>query len=584
MQRKIHELAALATDCYKFSHKQFYPFATNEDETGTEEVYSNMTPRRNSYFKWNDEYTTMGSELFASRFLIDFWNTNFFNLPKEEVVSDFVKVLNAGGLMNTLTAEDIGGLHDLGYLPIEVKALPEGIQVPTGVPMMTVRNTLPEYFWLPNFIETPLLSEVFPVMNAASIARQYKKVALEWSKKTSEDDSHIPWQFHDFSRRGQHGNDAGTTIALGHLTSFAGTDSIQGAIMAANYHGADLNGDTPVYGSVMATEHSVASAYGREGELEYYKRLLTQFPDGILSMVSDTYDYWNVLSKTLPALKELIMGRNGKLVIRPDSGKIIDVIAGKRVFDLDSNEEFKECLEEFDVLSDAVADFIEFSDIMFVEGSILKCGEDHFKVESIRYTNDGFVSSLSVQKYELTNEDKGSLNLLWETFGGTINSKGYKVLDPHIGLIYGDSVTLDNVNDIFAAMERIGFASSNVVLGIGAYSYSVLNTRDTFGCAFKTTAVVVNGQERHVQKDPSTDKRKASAKGYLAVITDDDVSSRNFGKPMLLQGLTRNEVINGYKGDLLETIFKDGVRTRSTSLEGIRFRIDARLNDVGIFL
>ncbi|MDI8831808.1 hypothetical protein MJI78_23840, partial [Salmonella enterica subsp. enterica serovar Montevideo] len=118
MQRKIHELAALATDCYKFSHKQFYPFATNEDETGTEEVYSNMTPRRNSYFKWNDEYTTMESELFASRFLIDFWNTNFFNLPKEEVVSDFVKVLNAGGLMNTLTAEDIGGLHDLGYLPI----------------------------------------------------------------------------------------------------------------------------------------------------------------------------------------------------------------------------------------------------------------------------------------------------------------------------------------------------------------------------------------------------------------------------------------------------------------------------------
>lgn len=578
MQRKIHELAALATDCYKFSHKQFYPFAMNEGERGTEEVYSNMTPRRNSYFPWNSEYTTMGSELFAGRFLIDFWNDNFFKLPKDEVVSDFVRVLKAGGLMNTLTAKDIGDLHDLGYLPVEVKALPEGIQVPTGVPMMTVRNTLPEYFWLPNFIETPLLAEVFPVMNAASIARQYKKVALKWSEMTSDDNGHIPWQFHDFSRRGHHGNDAGTTIALGHLTSFAGTDSIQGAIMAANYHQADLDGEIPFFGSVMATEHSVASAYGREGEKEYYERLIKQFPDGILSMVSDTYDYWNVLTNTLPALKDLIMERNGKLVVRPDSGNIIEVIAGKSIFDLDGNEEFKECLEDFGVLTDAVADFIEFSDVLFQNGSILKYGENHFKIHSISYSYDGDVSSLSVRKYELTSEDKGSLNLLWETFGGTINSKGYKVLDPHIGLIYGDSVTLDNVDKIFAAMERIGFASSNVVLGIGAYSYSVLNTRDTFGCAFKTTAVIVNGEERHVQKDPITDKRKASAKGYLSVIIDDDAESETFGKPMLVQGLTKAEMNNQSEFDLLEPIYRNGKMLRNTPLSLIKNRIDTHLH------
>lgn len=564
--RKINELAILATDCYKFSHKKFYP-------EGTEEVYSNMTPRDNKYFPYSDEYISFGSELFVKRFLIDYWNDHFFNLPIEDVVEDFELMLRSGGLAETITAEDVRELHELGYLPLEIKALPEGSKVSVGVPMITIRNSHKSFYWLVNFIETALLSEVVPVMNATTIAREYKRSALKWAEKTCEEDTmydHIPWQFHDFSRRGHHGNDAGTTISLGHLTSFAGTDSIQGAVMASNYYNGDLEDvSKPLFGSVMATEHSVASAYGREGELNYYRRLIEQFPDGILSMVSDTYDYWNVLSKTLPALKELIMKRNGKLVIRPDSGKIIDVIAGKNIFNLDDNEEFKDYLEEFDVLTDvltdAVAEFIEFGSVFFEEGAILKYGENYFKINSIIYTFGGDVASLSVRKYELTNEDKGSLNLLWETFGGTINSKGYKVLDPHIGLIYGDSVTLDNVNEIFAKMERIGFASSNIVLGVGAYSYSVMNTRDTFGCAFKTTAVVVNGEERHVQKDPVTDKRKASAKGYLSVTQGEN------GEFKLRQDMNREEVD---EGDCLEMIYQNGEVMRNTSFASIRDKID----------
>ena len=569
MTRKIHELAALATDAYKFSHKNFYP-------EGTEFVYSNLTPRTNSYFKYSDKYLSFGSEMFVQRFLIDFWNKNFFELPKEEVVEDFMTILNAGGLQNTLTAEDIGGLHDLGYLPLIIKALPEGIEVPVGIPLITVENTLPEYFWLTNFIETALISEVYPVVNSASIALQYNKVAHKWSNKTCDNDLHIPWQFHDFSRRGHHGNDAGTTIALGHMTSFKGSDSIQGAIVANNYYQADVN---DVYGSVMATEHSVASAYGRDGEYDYYKELIKRNPTGILSMVSDTYDYWNVLTNILPSLKEDILARDGKLVVRPDSGNIIDMIAGKKIHDIDLSElEEHETLAHYEWEIEQLASYQASEDC---EGSyncgddsyevVVKTKEGHFSVwvdfeynrhdKTYYYIENSKVNWNTLKKLDVNeSEVKGSLELLWETFGGTVNEKGYKVLDQRIGLIYGDSVTLDNVNDIFEAMERKGFASSNVVLGIGAYSYSVINTRDAFAMAFKTTAVLENGKVREVQKDPVTDQKKKSATGYLRVIeTEEGIK--------LLEKQTVEEECFG--DSLLEEIFYNGHSTRKTPFKTI---------------
>lgn len=491
-KRKHHELALLATDAYKFFHVNAYP-------EGATNVYSNMTPRANSYFKYSDMFVSFGTEMFVERFLIDYWNSHFFDLTIEEVIEDFNTVIIGGGLTNGLTENHIRELHELGYLPVEIKSLPEGHSFKVGTPLLTVENTDDRFYWLPNFLETQILSEVYPVMNAATTAKEYKKVALKWSEKTSDNNDHIPWQFHDFSRRGHHANDAGMTIATGHLTSFMGSDSVQGSLLIDNYYeGNTLGGN--VYGSVSATEHSVSSSYGLDGEFEYYESLIKKFPTGILSMVSDTYDYWNVLNNFLPQLKEDIMKRDGSLIIRPDSGYIIDVICGNK------------------------------------------------------------------DKYEEgTAEYKGSLQLLWETFGGTINSKGYKVLDPHIGLIYGDSVNLDNVNEIFKRMEEIGFASSNVVLGVGALSYNVNNTRDTFACAFKTTSVIINGEERHVQKDPKTDHKKKSAKGRLAVIKTEDGTE-------LIEGLYKNPL--RFKQDMLETIFKNGQRTRHTPFTEIKQRIE----------
>ena len=150
-------------------------------------------------------------------------------------------------------------------------------------------------------------------------------------------------------------------------------------------------------------------------------------------------------------------------------------------------------------------------------------------------------------------KEKGVIELLWDVFGGTINEQGYKVLDPHIGAIYGDSITIDRADEICSRLEAKGFASTNVVLGIGSFTYQY-NTRDTFGFAMKATYVEVDGEGREIFKDPITDDgMKKSAKGLMQVY-------RNKGAHGYSNYVLKDQVSwDDEKGGELETLYKDGV-------------------------
>jgi nicotinamide phosphoribosyltransferase len=188
---------------------------------------------------------------------------------------------------------------------------------------------------------------------------------------------------------------------------------------------------------------------------------LETYPTGILSVVSDTWDLWKVCTEHIVTLKEEILAREGKLVIRPDSGDPVEIICGKNW-------------------------------------------------DSVQNPNDENVDAA----------EKGVIELLWDVFGGTINEQGYKVLDSHIGAIYGDSITLDRAEQIFTRLEAKGFASTNIVLGVGSFTYQY-NTRDTFGFAMKATYVEVDGVGREIFKDPITDDGvKKSAKGLMKVVKE----------------------------------------------------------------
>lgn len=482
----------LLTDGYKTGHHQQYP-------KGTTLVYSNFTPRSNKYApKGCDQIVSFGQQMVVQQ-IHEAFQREFFDRPKEEVCGEMRTELSMY-LGTNYDVSHFEALHDLGYLPIAVKALPEGTLVPIKVPVLTIYNTDPRFYWITNYLETIISNLLWKPMTSATIAHTYRKVLTKWQEKTdTEKGWFIDWQGHDFSMRGMDSAEATISSGLGHLTSFSGTDSLPAIYGARKFYGEDGF----VGGSVNATEHSVMCAGSKEDEIGTFRRLLETYPTGILSVVSDTWDLWKVCTEHVVTLKEEILARDGKLVIRPDSGDPVDILCGKQ----------------------------------FPLGSTLTGSQ--------------------------IPESKGVIELLWDVFGGKINEQGYKVLDPHIGAIYGDSITIERADEICKRLEAKGFASTNVVLGIGSFTYQY-NTRDTFGFAMKATYVEVNGEGREIFKDPITDDgTKKSATGLLMV------TRPTGGDYQLFDKVNWNNECNGE----LKTIYRDGAFTHKTTLSEIREKL-----------
>ena len=478
------------TDGYKTGHHQQYP-------KGTTLVYSNFTPRSNKYGpKGCDRVVSFGQQMIM-RQLHEVFQKDFFSQPKDQVCREMKQELSMYLGMD-YDVSHFEALYDLGYLPIEVRSLTEGTLVPIKVPVLTIYNTHPDFYWLTNYLETILSNLMWKPLTSATIAHQYRKVLTKWMEKTDKDNAwFIDWQGHDFSMRGMDSVEAVISSGLGHLTSFSGTDSLPAIYGARKYYGAEGF----VAGSVPATEHSVMCAGGKEDEESTFRRLLETYPKGILSVVSDTWDLWRVCTEHIVALKEEILARDGKLVIRPDSGDPVDILCGRE-----------------ERLSDAPGEYKTPAEI-------------------------------------------GVIELLWDVFGGTVNKQGYKVLDPHIGAIYGDSITIERADEICRRLEAKGFASTNVVLGIGSFTYQ-FNTRDTFGFAMKATYCEINGEGREIFKDPITDDgTKKSATGLLSV-TRDEYS----GDYMLMDRVDWQTS----RGGELKTIYRDGKFENTTTLSEIR--------------
>jgi len=478
------------TDGYKTGHHQQYP-------KGTTLVYSNFTPRSNKYGpKGCDQVVSFGQQMIM-RQLHEVFQKDFFSQPKDQVCREMKQELSMYLGMD-YDVSHFEALYDLGYLPIEVRSLTEGTLVPIKVPVLTIYNTHPDFYWLTNYLETILSNLMWKPLTSATIAHQYRKVLTKWMEKTDKDNAwFIDWQGHDFSMRGMDSVEAVISSGLGHLTSFSGTDSLPAIYGARKYYGAEGF----VAGSVPATEHSVMCAGGKEDEESTFRRLLETYPKGILSVVSDTWDLWRVCTEHIVALKEEILARDGKLVIRPDSGDPVDILCGRE-----------------EQLSDAPGEYKTPAEI-------------------------------------------GVIELLWDVFGGTVNKQGYKVLDPHIGAIYGDSITIERADEICRRLKAKGFASTNVVLGIGSFTYQ-FNTRDTFGFAMKATYCEINGEGREIFKDPITDDgTKKSATGLLCV-TRDEYS----GDYMLMDRVDWQTS----KGGELKTIYRDGKFENTTTLSEIR--------------
>jgi nicotinamide phosphoribosyltransferase len=465
------------------------------------------------------------------RWLNDEFEENFFKLPKEEAMK-FAKDMSLY-LGMEYNGDHFGQLHDLQYLPIRVKSLPEGIETDPNIPHMTFINTVDGFAWLTLYLETIISSLAWKPSTSATIALQYRRNATEWVMKTDPDNAWlIPYLCHDFSARGLSPWDM-LSSGLGHATSFRGSDTLICIPGARYFYGEPYN--EVCINSVNASEHSVSTTkIFTVGEKQMILDWLKLFPKGILSVVADTFSLWKFIEYLSdPEIKAAVLAREGKLVVRPDSGDPVDIICGNHLVGIDH------------------------------PGS------------------------------KVLPSNKGVIELLWDIFGGSVNKQGYKVLDSHIGAIYGDSINLERQVAIYQRLATKGFATTNIVLGVGSFTYQ-FNTRDTLGFAakgawfeilrkkeggFQRTLKSAEGipydMEYEVEriaydiyKDPVTDDgTKKSLKGLIAVFEDANLTGVIFCK----QQCTPEEEEKG----LLKTIFENGKFYNLTTFEEVRKRINS---------
>ena len=304
-------------DFYKVGHVSQYP-------ADTEQVWSNWTAR-STRVPGQSSVVFFGLQAFIKEILQERWN-EFFRAPLSDIVHDYRVLIGATLGIAEPRTDHIEYLHRLGYLPLDIYALPEGESVPIGVPMLVITNTDRRAYWLPNYLETVLSAHLWKPITSATTAQRFRKLFLDHARRFGERDlSFVNWQGHDFSYRGMSGEQDAVMSGMAHLLSFNGTDTVPAILAARRYYRASLN----CGGSVPATEHSVMCAGTAEGEFETFERLITRtYPSGIVSIVSDTWDLWRVLTDYVPRLRETILARDGKVVIRPDSGDPVKIVIG----------------------------------------------------------------------------------------------------------------------------------------------------------------------------------------------------------------------------------------------------------------
>lgn len=480
----------LLIDFYKAVHAEMLP----KDITKS---VSYFTPRMSRVNRW-DSVVMFGLQGFIKTYLVDYFNDEFFNKPFDEVIGGYKRVMDATLGENAYKIEKIEKLHKLGYLPIEIVALPEGTIVPMHVPMFGIANTHKDFAWLPQSLESLISAESWHPMIAATVGYTYRQIVNYYYDLTCDDETSRAKALGAFDFRGEECTDSAIKAGAGWCLSFLNTATVPTIPYLEKNYKCDCTKEPVAFGS-PSTEHSVmCSNFAVDGdEITLLRRLLTEiYPNTSFSAVLDSYDYWNVIDNILPQLKPEILAHNGCMLMRGDSGDCVEVVT-KTVFKL------------------------------------------------------------------------------WEEFGGTTNSKGYKVLDPHVKAIYGDSITVQRCEQIYKILMENGFACSNVALGVGSFSFQCIEedgvlkpfTRDTFSSCIKATYCEIDDKPFPIFKNPKDGGFKKSQKGCCVVVKGSD------DKLIYVDGRTWEEAhVSGEdaKVNLLQPVFKDGQLIKEQSLAEIR--------------
>lgn len=425
---------------------------------GTEMVYANWTPRR-SRVDGQAEVAFFGLQYALQKYFAREMQDGFFSHPRDAAVEKYKRRVDGYlGPEHGIDFSHIADLHRLGHIPLEFSCLPEGSRVPMRVPMFTVHNTHRDFAWCTNYFETLLSSALWLACTSATTAYRYRTLLNDAATRTGGPLGFVAYQGHDFSVRGMPGIEAAAISGAGHSLSFSGTDNLPALDLIDEYYG-------PIKGAEYASD-----------------------PIGV----------------SVPATEHSVMCAGGRENEAETIGRVLDLYPTGIV----------------SVVSDTW-------DLWHVLANILPLPEIRERILGRQGTyvtrpdsGDPALILCGNPTAQNPHERRGVIPMLYDIFGGVVNARGFKQLDPHVGSIYGDAITYEKAREIVERLEAQGFASTNCVLGIGSYTYQHV-TRDTYGFALKTTWVCVNGEGRDIYKSPATDSgEKHSARGRLRVVID----------------------------------------------------------------
>lgn len=471
---------AFACDYYKIGHPFMQP-------PGMQTVYSTWTARSYKHHEGCPKTVVFGHQYTIKEFMVDFWKENFFRQPLDKLEEEYKLMMMWSFNPTYIDFSKFAALHKLGYLPIEIWGVPEGTLLPVGIPDHVIFNTHPDFAWLPQYLEDIWSSNNWLPSTSATTAYYRRKLLEPYVKTTCDDMSALDHMCGDFSLRGHTSLQAGAISGAAHLLSFDRTATVGANALIKQFY----NDDT-VYGiGTPSLEHSVVEQgiawfkqriadndvpdYARKyidramragdwemnliAEMGFMLYLMNEVqPTGVMTYVSDTYDYWGVVTKILPMIKDFILSRDGTLSIRPDSGDPYKIICG---------------------------------DVTAPEGSPEWKGTLVCLMDIFGYTH-----------YKLSDE--------------------YDVLPRQIRLIYGDAVTADITKRVGEWCVMTGVSLANICFGIGAFTYQYVTRDTRGYAIKATDCVHESFGEMPIYKQPKTDPGKKSVKGCVAVIKKGD--------------------------------------------------------------
>ena len=610
----------LLTDFYKLTHILQY-------RKELRELTSYLTPR-GSRLPNIDHVVMFGLQMYVKDYVVDNFNKNFFQRNFEYCECEIREVLELGlGYDAELiepTIHALRSLHELGYLPVEINGVLEGTLVPMGVPCVEIKSTNPQFFWVGQALEASLSAAIWQPMVSATIAREYRKIARDAKNATVEPTIDERTFMCDFSMRGQESNESAVKASVAWLTSMWNSSTVAARKCIKDTYTNCSTRDKMTNGIIRgltSTEHSVMTSHAcLDGGDEYhtFKYLFKLYKNVSFAAVCDSYDFWNVLTNILPNYFMYDIDERGKrglfLGVRHDSAEPVDALCGTvPVINKDNVLGVKEVPSSMvDGNEKLYAISITIEEMERIR-SLNVCGKVAIGASDLVYqfntiNGDGFLRHITDEGKEIgwavatclnrsrTYEEKGMVETMYEIFGGSVNSKGYKVLNPGIKAVYGDSITISRAKEIYKRLEAKGFAANNVSLGVGSFSFQALETedgkllpftRDTFSICLKTSHSKyitkswfdsgyegdvmhenVEEAERFVYKDPKNFSMKRSTRGLCQIYFDEN------GELTYKDEMYEADLVG--KNSALVPYFKDG-KMNMYSFEEVRKTIDENL-------